>query len=329
MKKLVFGILGILIILSFKAPKDLKNKVINDPPEKFSTLNGFSEAEAKKLVKYCDSTYDHTPKHTQVWFRREIIEAWYELLKADSCKLGINTDGIRIYISRKQPSDSTPIHSNNGIVVVSTFYSGWVPEDGVKVKRHTDYFNHPSDASLFKLSAINGEISLDRNSNNGALLYNTCRCDVTEPCIIASDHDIPRSVAEKMVHRFRGIPIFRTGAINAKAEWFDKDMIRILVAEMQEGKDTGEDKDDGVRIYFARGINNDYTKHKSEFVIVPTRPEIDPATGRTIHKDYFDCAHRQHISQYTDKTDKSAGGFDNGELCPTHCQGITLPQPTP
>jgi len=328
MKKLLFGIFGVLIIFSFKTQKDLKSKVTNGPIEKFSSLNGFSESEAKILVKYCDSTYDHTPKHTQVWFRREIIEAWYELLKADSAR-GINTDGIRIYISRKQPSDSTPIHYNNGIVVVSTLYSGLVLEDGVRTKIHTDYFNHPSNVSLFNLSAINGEISHDKNSNNGALLYNTCHCDMTEPCIITSDHDIPRSIAEKMVHRFRGIPIFRTGAINAKAEWFDKDMIRILVAEMQEGKDKGEDKDDGVRIYFARGINNDYTKHKSEFVIVPTRPEIDPVTGNTIHKDYFDCAHRQHTSQYTDKTDKSAGGMDNGELCPTHCQGVTLPQPAP
>ena len=305
MKKLVFGIAVSVIIFAFK-PKD-DTKIIHSPPEKMATLNGYTKSEANELVKYCVTTSDRSPKHTQVWFRKEIIEAWYTLLLEDKNR-GIKADGIRIYISRTKPSNANPIHLNNGIVITSTLHLKDTVINGKTISIHKDYFNHLESSPLFSLNSINGEISHDKNASNGALLFNTCHCDLPDSCAI-TEHDIPRSVAEKMVHRFRRIPIIRQGSINSRSEWFNMKMIKDLINEMNISGC------DGIRIYFARGIQNDYTKRKAKFVITVTSPK----NNNTIHEDVFDCKRHAFINK--------SGGFDNGELCPDHCDGVTLPEP--
>ncbi|MDB5017444.1 MAG: hypothetical protein JWQ84_2276 [Mucilaginibacter sp.] len=318
MKKLVLiGILGSLVILSFKDKKNVKNTLTKDSLDTISTLNGFSESQANAWVTYCVGTADNNPENTQVWFRKEIIENWNKLLQEDSTR-GMKTDGIRIYITRRLASNSTPTHFNNGIVIVSTLYAGDTIENGKKVKIHKDYFNHQKTADLYKLKSINGVVSHDNDSTGGALLYNTCHCDIANPCVISSDHDIPRSIAEKMAQHFHRIIIFRNGSINSRAEWFDKTMIKTIVDRMSE--DTSKHID-GVRIYFARGVDTGSTNRKTKFVIVTTRQFQINATD-ILHKDYFDCAHPLLLSKTT-----LISTSDNGELCPDHCDGLTLPQP--
>lgn len=152
-----------------------------------------------------------------------------------------------------------------------------------------------------------------------------------------------------MVHHFHRIIIFRKGSINAKAEWFGMDMIRLLLARMKA------DNNDGVRIYFARGVANDYTKRVAKFVIVRTSQYVKPNTNDTIHKDYFGCnetaqanipvKHKKPLSEldklflreYSNRNKMQFenlvqnltvfnGSLDNGEVCPNHCQGAILVQ---
>jgi hypothetical protein len=306
MKKSVFVVLASLIIISFKVPHASMITRQTSPKNIVATLNGFTYAQANDSVTYCVSTKDNTPKNTQVWFRREIVEAWYKLLKADIA-WGTTPDGIRIYISRPQATSQNPIHYNNRIVVVSTFSKDTVINNE-KITMHKDYYNHADTDALFKLTSINGKASHDKNANNGALLFNTCHCD-TKLCD-PSNHAILRSEAEKMVHHFHSIPIFRNGSINSRAEWFELSVIKTLVDDMKIGND------DGIRIYFARGVVHDYTQRKAKFIIVTTKHD----SSNTIQVDDFDCNHPAFMmpTLYSD-------GQDNGELCPTNCYGLTLP----
>lgn len=313
MKKLFIGMFIVLAMVSFKSQKNKINTRYSVSLDTISTLNGLTESQANARITFCVGTADNGPKNTQVWFRKEIVEAWYTLLQAD-IQNGIKPDGIRIYIGRSLPSSSSPLHYNNGIVVVSTKYNGFtIDSTGKRIAIHADYLTHPKNAALFLMSNTIGEVRHDSDSTSGSLLYNTCNCD--GPACTTTDHDITRSQAEKMVQHFHRIPIFRRGPINSKAEWFGMDMIEELHKEMQDTKC------DGVRIYFARGVDTGYTKRKAKFVFVTTTSQ----NNGSIHKDYFDCSkHQRPLINKIMPFD--GGGMDNGELCPDHCDGLAFPQ---
>jgi hypothetical protein len=282
------------------------------------SLNGVSQANSKTMVQNAVSIIDSTPANTQIWFSRATVDSVYSLLRADSSG-AVKPDGIRIYFSSVAPTATSPLHYNNGVVVVSTYKSGVIYQNHIHVAIHTDYFEHSQNAGLFKLGSIGGIISHDSDTSNGALLYKVCNCDTIKPCADTSDHDIKRSLGEKMVQAFYGKPF------NAKSEWFDIAMLRYLVKEIDS------ENDEGIRIYFARGvpgIGKPEDKDKARFVIVTTRPAINPLTNAAIHKDYFDCIHRvlSTIKVRSIKSGKMGGGTtDNGELCPTNCSGTNLP----
>lgn len=316
---LVFLISGAVLIISFKPKSSVKNIALITPSDTISTLNGFTQSKANGMVTFCVGTTDNRPQNTQVWFRKEIVKAWYSLLQADSIRNKGKTDGLRIYMARTLPTEADPTHSNNRVVVVSTKFLKDSVEDGRTVKLHGDYFKHLDTNYLYKLKDINGDVSHDKDSTNGALLYNTCNCDVKKPCVISSDHDILRSQAEKMVQHFHRIIILRRGPINSQAEWFDMDMIRILLANMKADSIKKGIVHDGIRLYFARGVDDDYTKGYSKFVVVTTVPLIRPGTTKVIHEDYFECVHS--ISK-KERQKILGGSFDNGELCPTNCSGL-------
>ncbi|MGZ3873665.1 MAG: hypothetical protein ACXVJD_12155 [Mucilaginibacter sp.] len=348
MKKLLLGLLGTVIILSFKPKMDANIKQPITSSDTICTLNGYSLAEARRMVAYCNTTKDKVPENTQIWFRREIIDSIYALLKLDRSNTTIGPpDGIRIYYARTPPSNEYPLHGNNRVVITSTYYSQpATTETGEIYLSHTDYFEHPKTAGLFKLKNINGVLTNDKDSTKGCLLYNKCHCDNMSSCSIDTNHDIARSKAEKMARHFHRA-LFRNGEINSKAEWFDTLMVHKLVDSMKAHNA------DGIRIYFARGTDNDYTKRKAKFIIVETHAVARLGKRDTIHKDFFDCNRpfantykkrktifstldlnffttyslRHNISMVTLMSQIAAGGgLDNGELCPNHCQGVTLPQ---
>jgi hypothetical protein len=146
------------------------------------------------------------------------------------------------------------------------------------------------------------------------MLYGICNCDITKRCLTQSTHDIKRSVAETMVQSFKGSPF------NVKSEWFDIKMLENLLTEMHD------EQDDGIRIYFARGVTNigrPVDIGKARFVVTTTRS----VPNTNIHKDFFDCSHPPLATTIKDRIKPGGPSQDNGELCPSNCDGVTLPLP--
>jgi len=284
------------------------------------SLNGILQPDANAMVQNAVSNIDNLPANTQIWFSRATVDSVYGLLRADSGGV-VKPDGVRIYFSSVPPTADNPLHYNNGIVVVSTYNSGKVFKNHLYVNVHTDYFEHPENAGLFKSNAIAGILTHDNDTTNGALLYNTCNCD-TQHCITSAGHYITRIEGEKMVQAFYGSPF------NARSEWFDIGMLKNLVEEMNLKSDDGINyKFDGIRIYFARGVAGIASSDdvgKARFVLVTTIPATNSAANQTIHKDYFGCD-QVIMSVVIEGIEKRKGGNDNGEQCPNNCDGVTLP----
>jgi len=328
MKKLfLLGVSAILLtslmLSSFKTARKHNWKSGTSITAVSEALNGFSQSAADQMVKNTISENDSTPANTEVWFSKRVVDSVFSLLQQDSLAFKLDStsgikqpDGIRIYFGSTTPTATVPLHYNNNIIVVSTYFNG-VDTLGPHnfVEKHHDYFSHPQTAGLFSLDSVGGVVTNDHDTSNGALLYIKCNCDTIKPCITTSDHDILRSIGEKMVQSFPGEPIAAIG------EWFDIGMLRNLVQEMND------ENDDGIRIYFARGvsgINQAVDVGKGRFVIVTTKQSKNPLTNAAIHKDYFDCVHPITVSVRA--PGKPAGpGQNNGELCPNNCNGATLP----
>lgn len=149
MKKLLIGVLTALTIVAFK-PKINVYHSLSFPvlDSNDVTLNGFTFRKADSMVKYCIGTIDRSPENTQVWFSKAIVDSIYKVLKADS-SANMSTDGVRLYFARDK---SMPIHANNIIMVVPTYYSGIERDsDGNFYKVHTDYFKDPKRLDYLSL----------------------------------------------------------------------------------------------------------------------------------------------------------------------------------
>jgi len=321
MKKLVLiGIIGSLMIMSFKPNK---NGSIADVPALgdtiLTTLNGYTKAQALDSIAYSDKTIDRRPRNTQIWFKKDIICKIDSLLNAEISGHGRKPDGIRIYFSRILASASVPINENNRIMIVSTYHRKDTIINGDTVKIHQDYFEHLKTPGLFEAKDIHGEPSHDNDTTKGALLLSRNPLGSLKACTLVSEHDIPRNMAEEMVWRFPKRSILRPGKMNARAEWFDMNMVDNLV------KVLNREGDDGVRIYFSRGTTKykldsvkykkDYAKNKVKFILVTTKAVPNTCTANCIHRDDLDCA-KLLVAKLIDNAK------DNGELCPTHCQGV-------
>ncbi len=321
MKKLFIGIVYVVTIASCGPKKDKQQPLIAKALTSLTadsvakTLNGYSQIEADKYVKYCYGTKDTKPADTQIWFKKDIVLEMNKLLSADSNGT-YKPDGIRIYFSRFKASIDTPIHLNNTIVIVPTYAKDSLI-NGVMTTIHKDYFKHPKNSTLFNIGKIQGEVTHYSDTTMGALLYGIYKGNLRNCPLPSTVHEIPRWKAEKMVQRFHR-KLFRTGKINAKAEWFKIDMFTDLVSRLNDA----HSKCDGIRIYFGRGYKKDSDKNKARLIFALTVPEKFGSVD--IHKDYFTCdpRHRFFGNNYFADTDSDAQ--DNGELCPINCNGATL-----
>ncbi|MBS1520139.1 MAG: hypothetical protein JST50_04020 [Bacteroidetes bacterium] len=307
MKKILTLISVITLITGF-SHKTSAQTPSSDPIVE-STLTGTSQTQAKIDVQDFASTYITSNPvslhlNTQIWISEPVLEAIKNLLVNESKTGIVKPDGVRIYFASTPPTSSTI--REDALVVVSTYFSGIIMQDTAHVKVHTDYFEHSKKVidSISMLVSRNGiKITHYSDTTNGALLYKICNCDIQQPCIVTSGHDIKRSRGEALVQHFQGMPC------NAYSEWFDIDMISNLVKEM---KDPSEN-DDGIRIYYARNdIRSGPNKDETEFVIVTTQ------SINGISKDYFDCKHVPFEG-------KKTPGQDNGEQCPNNCAGTSMP----
>jgi len=286
------------------------------------SLNGVDSTDAFKMqaqfLTYRDQ--DKYPTRETFWFNRTAMLNIYNLLTKEreyESAHGISefskgfTDGIRIYFA--SDTSVSKGHLINSIIMVSTKNDGKYPPAPSGYK-HLDYYSHSKTDILFgNLRVIRGEPS-QRNilKNKGQNLYNVCAyCDTTPPCDTTKPHYITQRKAHNMVSHFGTHPI------STKSEWFDYNLIKDLALD---------DVHDGLRIYFARHPKKfkskpDTNAKKEAFILITTRVDNNNKTG---HDDYFDC---QTTGQYFGLFDKenltggsvTAGGQDNGELCPDNC----------
>ena len=328
MKKLLLVIGAALALTSCKPGSKTMLSPI-DTTKVEESLNGVSILAADTMIADFIKTQDNSPNNTQVWFDKKVLDSIFTLFTADSLNGITKPDGIRIYLSRTPPTDSVRLHSNTGIILVSTYYAGSRidPLTNQSIQIHSDYYAHTANAGLFKLSPLilSGTISHDTNDANGALLYDTCNCD--SPFKRVSSHDISRSQAEKMAQSFHKQPF------NAYSEWFDIAMFKHLKPYL-------DNNGDGFRIYFARGYNNgDGKTMMNKFVITTTRNNGSGVSG-VIHEDNLTGSEstgtgakkRGKTGSVTPSTAASSsttspgngGGTpppaqETGEDCPTHC----------
>jgi len=179
--------------------------------------------------------------------------------------------------------------SYNTIAIVSTFADG---SDNSGFPIHIDYFNHDQNS----LSKILDE--KDDEDGGGATLNTASTCDDEGCSVYYANHGIKCNDAIGWVKNRNSTDVIKT-----KSEWFETDIIDYLNEELHANP-----KSDGIRIYLSKSTKDDY----HHFIFVTTEP-----FNGTYHKDYYKCYVTDHRQPVT----------ENGELCPTHCQGPTLPQP--
>jgi hypothetical protein len=272
------------------------------------------------------------PVPTSVWFSKNMIHNMVTLLSTEKAPGGQKADGVRIYFAY--------VNGQNTILLVSTYA---YDHDNVPSKtKHQDYFDHDVDKDLFKNSGnIAGEVCHDYSPNNlcdnGAQLFQNCPtpCPVDANCNTGNLHYITRKYGQSMVWNFG------TDTIQTKSEWFDLDLFEQIDAENDY---------DGVRIYFGKHSDSDLIfPNKDVFVIVTTKTGLVADT----HIDNFNCKlgykyfkkfkNINELLKYylPDSKNKSKkylakklaelkiwmllNGQDNGELCPSHCDGTTNP----
>ena len=94
--------------------------------------------------------------------------------------------------------------------------------------------------------------------------------------------------------------------INASSEWFEKGLITFLISQIPANG--------GIRFYFGKHTNIvDDT--------IPRHGVIMMVTDSN-HKDMFICVPNTAKFRYPFV---DGGGADNGEECPTNCQGSQIP----
>jgi len=232
---------------------------------------------------------------TCVWFTKAALDSMYSVL------LRNKADGVRFYFAR------TVEDHKYTIIAISTKDGG--PDTSKKSRNgriHADFFESDSlsvDAKG-KLGLVTPQL--------GALLYSK-----TSPCAAIPDtcpklfHYITCDKAYKMVN------YYGSDVINATSSWYDIYLIEALVKSLK--KYNG----DGLRIYFARHLEIHKntpadTIHRHGFALITT------AKASNIHTDYYGCLD-SIPSAKNPQHYLTGGAADEGEECPTNCNGVTWP----
>jgi hypothetical protein len=280
------------------------------------TLNGIPADAADGMVTDFTDDNTSTDKWTTIWLSKPWVDAMSALLDKEQSDAGSNSYGFRFYFAKKA-------NGKNTIIIVST-------GDGQE-----DYFEHTS-AFLDDLKANPSHIALyikeNYNGNGNAgdpgerFYDDSFNCSgISTPCIFTIGNNIDCEVAHGAVKYFRDHPDHpgNSQKISTTSEWFPLSLLDGLEEELQTPA-TSTVKPDGVRIYFAR----DQTTHRHFFILVPTQANLQ-INGS--HIDNYDCfgnnsaIKKNAIVNHNDIRPNYISPNDNGELCPTHCQGATLP----
>jgi hypothetical protein len=309
-----------------------KKKAIADP---FLSLNGIPEPSVKAMTDdFAGTVLNQIIPHAKMstWFKLDILKQMITLLQhqrngRSSETMGV-ADGIRIYFIA-QTADKADL----SVAVVATTNNG--RENDVPL--HKDYYIDPQ---LFTtLKDIGGE-KCNGNCGGGAVLYTRCadpNCDDEDCSVVSPEHRISRSFGERLT------AAFGNNKINTQSVWFDFEFIESLSKITEPGFD-------GIRVYCANygEINYDGSpiddevvngyqvkRNRDTFVITPTKSR----STTVYHDDIFKCkTAEQNLKRNGLRNKKTKSkkvlitkdinkkfaarkfeGYDNGELCPSHC----------
>lgn len=322
---------------STKATDQIVEKVMPvAPPNDSLSLNRMPKTTVVGYAQFfADNILDKVAPRGKIstWFSHDAITEMVRLLKLKRKGAASNVkgeaDGFRVYFIA-----SNADKSDLSFAIVATTYAG-LDSKGFEI--HKDYYIDPN---LFTaLSGINEERRIG-DCDGGALLYVRCfppHCDDQDCTVVSDDHRISRSYGE------RAAGASGNKNINTKSVWFDFEFLESL------SKISGNDFD-GIRIYLANygdhdtdgepipsevdEYGNQVRLNRDAVVITPTRYHTYTANGslqvnKKIHDDVFDCttsspnfsktlsSHKKNVIDHL--TSKNRDTYDNGELCPSHC----------
>ena len=281
----------------------------------YKSLNGINEGDAEQMAQLFESNiFKKTYPRAKIsfWFSKDILAKMKALLEDELGTNPSNTqgypDGFRIYFVNEHPNDEGDL----SVSIVSTFNKGTDPKNP-GFTWHQDYYEHNGDADLFKIGNIKGERGVG-DCDGGGLLYVHCPGDTCkdENCGILQNRRIPRGYQETMAS------LFGNSKINTKSVWFDLDLLQALFDSKL--------KFDGIRLYFSNyGTVDEYgniikpapdsngdekKRNRDTFIFMLTK-----SVG-TIHRDQFECEYGEKDFR---KGRSKFEGYNNGELCPSHC----------
>ncbi|MFI5136447.1 MAG: hypothetical protein ACHQIM_01385 [Sphingobacteriales bacterium] len=268
--------------------------VLAAPPPNSFTLNAIPGDTADAMVKKftLDPGHYDPDHHTCIWFSKAALRQMDSVLNTTA-----NSDGIRFYFARELSGGSYTT------VAVSTLDGGVNPGDSTK-HIHKDYFQTSNPSGGIPMAGKLG----DTTPAQGALLYSPhSPCKTADTCKEKAQHYISCSKAYRMVYT----NCKPSDSINAKAEWFDKGVIKDLITAIPNGG--------GLRLYFAKhseAAAGDKVP-RTAFVLMVTQ------SVNGIQTDEFVCLPIHPI--YKQHHLLGGGGTDNGEMCPVNCTGVTLP----
>jgi hypothetical protein len=275
------------------------------------SLNGLDSADVTTMATYFENNVFRKVKSRKMisfWFSRKVLDNILDLLEKEGAKGSQPTgapDGIRIYYLSSKVDNS-----DLSIAVVSTKNIGRdVENPGSNI--HQDYYYHHDNHPLFALANTDWQKNTD-NCRGGALIYNSCPSGGCPAggCGIEPEHVITQTYAVSMVSHFG------RRKINTKSVWFDYKMLKNLSALKFTGiriylGNYGTRGNNGVTIPYDRvpGYPVGYYKkrRRDSFVFVTTKTIGD------VEQDWFKC-------DYVDPSKhKFFDVYNNGELCPSHC----------
>lgn len=281
------------------------------------SLSGVPKTDAGNMIKdfYANSLGKLTPKkEVSVWFKASDVKGMYDVLTKDRSlvegdKVG-KTDGFRVYFVSQSANKN-----ELSVILVATKYAG--NEKGSNTRLHADYYHDKKSSA--SLGQANYGDRKTGDCDGGAQVYKPCAdCGVDVDCQVAPTHRVSRKFAQSMVSKFGVNPI------NTRSVWFSYELLQSLVSSSLLKNMTG------IRIYYGnygdtdssgktRSAGDDH-KNRDTFILMPTVASKNTA-GRNIDLDKIDCLPKGGNKAKTleDPTGGGDGGYNNGEICPSHC----------
>jgi len=282
----------------------------------YKTLNGIDSARATLMIATFAQYYDKdiSDKSVSAWYSKDQIKNIYDILIAEESK---GADGVRIYFGCDPPSTgSTKLKTS--ILLVSTKGRTISPPDANK-SDHGDYYAHETSA----LGSQTGN-AIDDDAGNvysqGGLLYGSVMPG-KDTCKDPSKHYINVQLAYNWVqNRRENNGKNDKSPFNTKSEWFPMCFIKGIFGTIVNGNNGSVFS--GLRIYLGKGFKDENDKIRDVFVLVPTTQ-----SNADFYRCLEDIANSPFCTvpqQFNHSDSKNMlypmlAAYNNGELCPTHC----------